>query len=457
MPTSSHGARRRPQAILAFAAALMLPLSSCMQPTAESSPAAPKSAAPADVKAIAATDKTAAVTLTWWTGQQADAEAQLEKMAADFTKLHPNVTIKTSSGASTTDDLLTKLSAGFAANSYPDMSYAYGSWASELQGSGKTLDITGNVKDADARWDEFPKSAQLTARPEGGKTIGFPSVVGNLALIYNKTVFDAAGVSYPTKDWTWDDFRAAAKKLTNPAKNIYGTAYSVNGSEDTTWHQYPQLWQNGGDVLTSDAKKAAFNSEAGVKTVSYWKDLAQTDKSVYLDQTGEKYGPMFQSNNVGMLITGAWVLWDFNQAKVNYGVVPLPGTNGDHQTVGGVDLWVLFDHADANRAYWSYEFARWMTLPEQDAKWNLTMGNLPLRLIEKDSDAYKQNVKDMPGFDVFTENLSNVKNARPTVKGYVGLSKAYGKAVSKILQGQADAKTELDAAVTAANDALAGA
>ena len=52
-----------------------------------------------------------------------------------------------SAGAPTTDDLLQKVSAGFAADQYPDITYAYGSWAGELASSGRTLDITQQVSD----------------------------------------------------------------------------------------------------------------------------------------------------------------------------------------------------------------------------------------------------------------------------------------------------------------------
>src|SRR4051794_24230881 len=90
-------------------------------------------------------DPAAQVTLTWWTGQATDAEKAAEDLAAEYMKAHPNVTIKTSAGAATTDDLLTKLSAGFTGNSYPDISYAYGSWAGELATSGRTQDLTRYV------------------------------------------------------------------------------------------------------------------------------------------------------------------------------------------------------------------------------------------------------------------------------------------------------------------------
>ena len=402
-----------------------------------------------------ALDPNQKVTITWWTGQTADAETLLEGLAADYTKAHPNVTINVSSGASTTDDLLSKMQAGFASNDYPDISYAYGSWATQLGSSGRTLDVTTNVAEPAVKWSDFPKSAQATATVDG-KVIGFPAVVDNLGLIYNKDLFDAAGLSYPTSDWTWDDFRAAAKKLTDPTKQIFGTAYPVNGSEDTTWRFWPQLWQNGGSILSSDQKSATFNSQAGIDALTYWQQLAQEDKSVYLDQTGTHYEPLFLNNAIGMLVEGPWLLYDLNKNHVNYGVTVLPGTSGDHQTISGPDLWVMFNHDDAQRAAASYDFTKWLTSPAQDLRWNVYYGNLPLRKSEGSMAAFKQYVQKYPGGDVFFANLANAVQPRPTVAGYVDLSQAIGDAIDQALVGGDDPKQVLDQAAQAADQALTG-
>jgi multiple sugar transport system substrate-binding protein len=403
---------------------------------------------------VAAADPTANVKLTWWTGQDADAEKILEKLAGDFHALHPNVTIDVSSGASTTDDLLQKMSAGFASGEYPDVSYAYGSWASELASSGRTLDITKQVADPAVKWSELPEAGQKTAVVDG-RTIGFPAIVDNLTLLYNKTVFDKAGVSYPTNDWTWDRFRAVAKQLTDPSTKTYGYGFSVSGSEDTTWHMWPLLWQKGGSILSADGKKAAFNSDAGVQALDLLRGMAVDDKSVYLDQTDEKYGPLFVNNRIGMIISGPWQLYDLVQGKTKYGVAFLPSFDGKHTTVAGPDLWALLDHKDANRAYWSYQLAKWLTDPEQDAKFNLAQGNLPLRASEQALPAYAEFKKDYPGVDVMVANFVNATQARPTVAGYVGLSEAIGEAISKVMQGAAGAKEALDAAAKKADAALA--
>lgn len=403
---------------------------------------------------VTAADPKADVKLTWWTGQDADAEKILEKLAADFHTLHPNVTIDVSPGASTTDDLLQKMSAGFASDQYPDVSYAYGSWASELASSGRTLDISKQVADPAVKWGELPEAGRKTAVVDG-RTIGFPALVDNLTLMYNKTVFDRAGVAYPTNDWTWDQFRAAAKQLTDKSTNTYGFGFSVSGSEDTTWHLWPLLWQAGGSILSPDGKKSAFDSDAGVRALDLLRGMAVDDKSVYLDQTDEKYGPLFVNNRIGMIISGPWQLYDLVQGKTKYGVAFLPAFNGQHTTVAGPDVWALLDHKDANRAYWAYQLTKWLTDPEQDAQFNLALGNLPLRASEQSLPAYAQFQKDYPGVDVMVANFVNATQARPTVAGYVGLSEAIGKAISKVMQGAAGTKEALDAAAKKADAALA--
>ncbi len=400
-------------------------------------------------------DTSKATTITVWSGQDVAPEKLLENLAAQFHTLHPNVTIDLSPGAPTTDQLLPKLTAAFASGTYPDIAYNFGSWATEMQLSGRTLDITDKVKDPAVKWDEFPAAARQTATPNG-QVIGFPAVVDNIAVMYNKQLFKAARLAEPTNSWTWDDFRADAKRLTNPSKNVYGTAYSVSGSEDTTWHFWPLLWQKGGSVLTPDGKKSAFNSSAGVAALTFLQQMAVTDKSVYLSQDDQKYADLFKSGLIGMIMSGPWQLSDNVAAHLDYGVVYLPAFDGrNHQTISGPDVWTLYDHHYADRAYWSYTFAQWLTSAAVDPKFNLATGNLPLRSSEATSQEFQGYAAQYPGAQVFLDNLKNAKVGRPTVPGYVGLSQAVGQAVAKVLQGQGDPEQALDDAAKTADTALA--
>jgi len=183
--------------------------------------------------------------------------------------------------------------------------------------------------------------------------------------------------------------------------------------------------------------------------------MAVDDKSVYLDQTDTKFAQLFAADRIGMMTYGPWGLYDLNTAKTKYGVTVLPGTNGDHQTASGPDVWVLMDSGDANKDHWSFEFTKWLTDPAQDLRWNVKYGNLPLRPAEVDSPEFKAQVKALPGLDVMAANSANAKTVRPTVAGYVGLSEAIGSAISHVLQGDGTPAQALADAAKKADDALA--
>ena len=166
-------------------------------------------------------------------------------------------------------------------------------------------------------------------------------------------------MAYPTADWTWDDFRAAAKRLTDPSTKQFGWAYVNDASEDTVWRFDALLWQAGGDILTPDQKHAAFNSPAGVEAATLLQQMATVDHSVYLDNGNGNYANLFNSGKIGMLFTGPWDLSGF--PDVDYGIQILPGDQ-NHQTISGPDQWVMLDNGDDRRnAAWT--FLKWFTSP----------------------------------------------------------------------------------------------
>src|ERR671922_172170 len=95
-----------------------------------------------------------------------------------------------------------------------------------------------------------------------GGGVGVPALIDNLAVVYNKDLFDDAGLDHPSPDWTWEDFRAAAKALTDPAEKRFGFSYPMDASEDSVWHYDPLLWQNGGGVVPEGGGGGALHSPA---------------------------------------------------------------------------------------------------------------------------------------------------------------------------------------------------
>ncbi|HEX5201184.1 MAG TPA: ABC transporter substrate-binding protein, partial [Actinoplanes sp.] len=112
------------------------------------------------------------------------------------------------------------------------------------------------------------------------------------------------------------------------------------------------------------------------------------------------------------------------------------------------------DHQDVNRAGASRDFVKWLTSKEIDPKWNLAVGNLPLRSSEKDTPEFATYIKEYPGGQKFFDNLANAKQARPTLPGYEVLSRNVGDAIAKVMQGQAQPKEALDEAAKKSADAI---
>ena len=90
------------------------------------------------------------------------------------------------------------------------------------------------------------------------------------ALFYNKTMFDAAGVEYPTDNMSWEDFRALCEKLTVEGVQYgYGIAASKNDPANVMTSFTPILWGFGGDFLNEDGTECTLNSEEAKAAIAY--------------------------------------------------------------------------------------------------------------------------------------------------------------------------------------------
>ncbi|HTY73750.1 MAG TPA: ABC transporter substrate-binding protein [Actinomycetes bacterium] len=382
-----------------------------------------------------------------------DAEAaELKKQVAQWNSAHPKETVKLLFNGGN-DSALQKTVAGFTAGNFPDVAYEYGSSAAQLARQPKLVDLTDKVTSPALDWQDFFPSERQAATVNG-KVVGIPSLVDNLSLVYNKDLFAKAGVAPPTNDWTWQDFRAAAKQLSNPSSKTYGWAYVNDGSEDTVWRYLAMLWQAGGDLLNADNTKPVFNSPAGLAALQLLHDMAVTDKSVYLDTGNQNYINLFNSGKIAMLWTGPWDLSSIN-SDVNYGVTYLPGYNGNHETISGPDLYMLFDHS-APRVQAALDFISWLTSAKVHIDFAIATGDLPLRQSETQLPAYQTFLTKYPAEKVFVSNLANVKHVRPNIANYAEVSAAVGQMIQSVLLGQSQPAAALKSASSQVSAVLAG-
>jgi multiple sugar transport system substrate-binding protein len=396
-------------------------------------------------------DKTKVVV---WNGYEDVQGKNLTALIAKYNNENPDVEV--TQLVSSSDRVLQKVLTAVRGGTPPDVAYMFGSWSPNIAKIPQVVDMSSYVNDADWQWNDFYEGERQAATV-GDKIVGVPALVDNLAIVYNKALFKEAGIAPPSADWTWDDFRTAAKALTDPAKKQYGWLIPADGTEDTVWHYDAMLWEAGGDILNSDNTQAAFNSDAGVEALTMLQDMAVTDKSVYLDTTNANGTKLMNSGKIGMLVTGPWDLSSL--PDIDYGVQVMPtfaGSDAGHQTIAGPDNWVVFDNG-SERKQAAVDFVRWLTAAEQVKTTSLATGDLPTReSVGSQVSFQKQLDKNLPGSSTFVQNLSNVKKARPSLEQYPAISEAMGQAIVSVLLGKAEPAQALDDAAKATNDALSG-
>jgi multiple sugar transport system substrate-binding protein len=390
--------------------------------------------------------------ITVWEGYTQTEAKAFTKIVNEFNKSHPSIHVNVLE--TNNDYALQKVLTAVRGGSPPDVAYLYGSWAPNVAKIPTVVDLKSVVSSKAVDWSDFyPGERAVTT--VNGKVIGMPALVDNLAIVYNKKLFQQAGISPPSPDWTWDDFRAAAKKLTNPAAKQYGWSIPADASEDTVWHWEAMLWEAGGQILNSNNTKAAFDSPQGIRATTMLKDMAVDDKSLYIDTTNSKYTNLFNANKIGMLVTGPW---DLSVLQVPYGVQIMPtfaGSSAGHQSISGPDNWVVFNNGDSQTKA-AETFVTWLTAAPQVKEFSLATGDLPTRAsVGNDKSVVDQMNKSLPGLQTFIENLSNVKQARPQVTEYPKISEALGNAIVGVLLGKLSPQAALSQAAAATNQALA--
>ncbi|NLE44207.1 MAG: extracellular solute-binding protein [Chloroflexi bacterium] len=148
---------------------------------------------------------------------------------------------------------------------------------------------------------------------------------GPISLYYNVDHFDAAGLDYPTSDWTWDDMRATAQELTD-VPNRWGLVYSLWFVPWLYW-----IWSNGGDLFNEDETQCTLTDPKAYEALQYWADMVLIDETTLPSTEAQALqGPenAFQTGMVSMYLGNCWDVPAFEAARdetgFNWGAVLSP-------------------------------------------------------------------------------------------------------------------------------------
>jgi multiple sugar transport system substrate-binding protein len=183
--------------------------------------------------------------------------------------------------------------------------------------------------------DYFQNVVQIYTR--GERLYATPLDFTPMMMFYNRRLFDAAGVPYPQRGWSWADFLQAAQRLTIPADEPgrpprqYGL-YFMNVMP--FW--VPWLWTNGGDVLDPTGHRATgyLDGPRSVEALQFLTDLMlKYHVAPTLDEGKAAGVDLFLSGRAALDVKGHWMMIDYRAAGLDFGVVDLPTNTGQPATV----------------------------------------------------------------------------------------------------------------------------
>lgn len=259
-------------------------------------------------------------------------------------------------------DFTKKITTQIAGGNAPDIWFQENAAVLGYGDMGAAEDLMPYIK-RDLKLEEY--ASNLFSAQEGEKVWGVPHGGNPIALAYNKDIFDAADVPYPTDDWTYEDMIEAAKLLTKDtngdgATDVYGLL-TAGGITDG-W--FPWINSAGGQALDEAKRNAVFNDEKSLKGITEWVNTIHTYKISPSRSTNNELGGTAQmfGNGMGAMMflqysLGSAVL-NTNFPDLNYDTAKIPLTfDGSERVVPNVsNTWLIFSKAkeDNKEAAWTF-------------------------------------------------------------------------------------------------------
>lgn len=200
-------------------------------------------------------------------------------------------------------DYYTKLQTTIAGGTAPDLFWLSQEFVAQYAGLGAIADITDAVDGSDApaadTEDYFP--AVLRTSMYEDRLYGLPWIAQPVMLYYNPKLLEAAGVEEPNDDFDWDAFKAACEKITDPAKEVYGTSFN-------SWppiHMF--MWQAGGETINEDLTECPIDTPESIAGADYYASIIYKPEYAVPEATiGEQgFGEMVKAGKVAYFYGGA--------------------------------------------------------------------------------------------------------------------------------------------------------
>ena len=285
-----------------------------------------------------------------WTAMIEEANRQLE---ADG----KNISIKINKVPCTGwPEYYQKVITQMAGGSAPDIGRIAESYMPMLINKGQVADLTDYMAEDFDMSRYYEKTFENSAFVDG-RYYGLPSGLNYYLVYYNKDMFDAAGLEYPSSDWnkasSFDEYREMAKALTGGegANKTYGFSAGPYMAAIGMFNK-----SLGGNNVFDENGKPTMNDTVTKEVYAWFDTMLREDYSMPrpTDTKVMSAFDMFKAGRLGMILDGTWWLGAIKDIKdFNVGIAAIPSGNGaEAYTSQFVDSFVIFKGSKHEAEAW---------------------------------------------------------------------------------------------------------
>jgi len=384
-----------------------------------------------------------AVDITFWNGWTGGAAPVLvPKLVAEFNDTHPDIKVK--SNAMEWADISQKMPLAIKAGKGPDVAVAHGDDVATYAAQGLLLKTDDVVEALGYKESDFPEGLMAAGQFDGSQ-YGVPWSVTPLGLYINKDVLAKAGLDPETVPTDQASYLAALDAL--KAAGVQGEwadGYVFTG----TFEFESLLWQFGGDLFNDDVTEATFNSEAGVKALTWMTDLIKN---------GYSPANVAQDGNINALIgsetafnwNGVWQTTNEALQSVQWTAVPVPQIGTEKAVWSSSTHWMFpaNKNQDPDKSAAAATFVKWMN--DNSADWAST-GELPAQNTVREDPAL---LTSYPALKPFLEQLEYA-HYETVAPGITNAMAEVTTGVNEAMLGKKSPKEALDDAAAKATQLL---
>ncbi len=364
-------------------------------------------------------------TVTLWTyyGDTGPAAVCVQKAADDFNASQNmyRLTLRHIPFSQFNQEVMTAIAAGAT----PDLMIVDNPDNARYAAAGVLADLTDKVK-AWGQGDKF-LSGPWNSTLYNGRNFGIPLGSNTVVLWVNTDMAQTAGLDIRHPPATWDEYELWAKKMTDKANGVYGTAMLAKRDETGTFLFLPWILQNGGGIDRLDSPES-------IGALAFWRkliDQGYAPKSAINDGFAEIY-QQFTIGKAAMMISGTWNLSTIttDAPNLHWMAAVLPYTKKPASSLGG-ENWTVFAASKQQDGAW--EFLKYVADQAYGTKLTDCMSYIPSR---KDVLAQvSEKNKDNPTIQVFLKQMESAAPRGPLANWSV-VSEIIQVAMQEALSGQ---------------------